>query len=52
MKKKVKRSYYASLYEVAATVNSTRNPESVLSSMVKIVTEAIKPTPSPQREES
>lgn len=41
MKKKVKRSYYASLYEVAATVNSTRNPESVLSSMVKIVTEAL-----------
>lgn len=37
MKKAVKRSYYASLYETAAIVNSARNPESVLSSIVEIV---------------
>ena len=41
MRKKVKRSYYASLYEVAAVVNSTRNPESVLSSIVENVAKAL-----------
>ena len=37
MRKNVKRGYYASLYEVAALLNSTRNPESVLSSIVEKV---------------
>jgi len=41
MQKKVKRGYYASLYEVAAVLNSTRNPESVLSSIVKKVAHAL-----------
>ena len=41
MKKKVKRSYYASLYEVAALVNSARSPESVLSSIVEKVTKTL-----------
>jgi len=41
MRKKVKRGYYASLYEVAAVVNSTRNPESVLSSIVENVAKAL-----------
>lgn len=41
MKKKVKRSYYASLYEVAALVNSARSPESVLSSLVEKVTKTL-----------
>ena len=41
MKKTVKRSFYASLYEVAAIVNSTRNPESVLSTIVEKVANAL-----------
>ena len=41
MKKIVKRSYYASLYEVAALVNSSRSPESVLSSIVEKVVKAL-----------
>lgn len=41
MKKTVKRSYYASLYEVAALVNSSRSPESVLSSIVEKVAKAL-----------
>jgi len=41
MQKKVKRSYYASLYEVAALLNSTRSPESVLSSIVEKVSHAL-----------
>ena len=40
-KKKVKRSYYESLYEVAADVNSARNPETVLSSIVENVAKAL-----------
>ncbi len=36
-KRKVKRSYYESLYEVAADINSARTPEDVLSSIVEKV---------------
>jgi GAF domain-containing protein len=36
-KRKVKRSYYESLYEVAAAINSVRMPEEVLSSIVEKV---------------
>lgn len=36
-KRKVKRSYYESLYEVAAAINSVRTPEEVLSSIVEKV---------------
>jgi GAF domain-containing protein len=36
-KRKVKRSYYESLYEVAAAVNSVRTPEEVLGSIVEKV---------------
>ncbi len=41
MKRKVKRGYYASLYEVAATVNSARDPESVLGSIVEKVAKTL-----------
>ncbi len=41
MKKKVKRSYYASLYEVAALLNSVRNPEVILSSIVEKVAKTL-----------
>jgi len=41
MKKNVKRSYYVSLYETAAIVNSARNPRGVLGSIVEIVTKAL-----------
>ena len=40
-KKKIKRSYYERLYEVASAVNSARNPESVLSSIVEMVAKAL-----------
>jgi len=40
-KKKVKRSYYESLYEVAAAVNSAHTPESVLSSIVEKAAKAL-----------
>ena len=41
MKKKVRRSYYESLYEVAVAVNSARTPESVLSSIVENAAKAL-----------
>ncbi len=41
MRKKVKRSYYASLYEVAALVNSVRTPESMLAGIVEKVAKTL-----------
>ena len=41
VKKKVKRSYYESLYEIASEINSARTPESVLGSIVEMVAEAL-----------
>ena len=40
-KRKVKRSYYESLYEVAAAVNTARTPEEVLGSIVEKVATAL-----------
>ncbi len=40
-KRKVKRRYLEGLYEVAAAMNSARSPESVLSSIVEKVAEAL-----------
>lgn len=41
MKRKIKRSYYETLYEVAVAVNSARTPESVLGSIVENVARAL-----------
>ena len=41
MVKNTERSYYESLYEVAAAVNSARTPEDVLQAIVEKVTEAV-----------
>ena len=41
VKKKVKRNYYEGLYEVASAVNSARTPESVISSIVEMVANAM-----------
>lgn len=40
-KRKVKRSYYESLYEIATTINSARSPANVISSIVEMVALAL-----------
>jgi len=40
-KRKVKRTYYESLYEIAAAINSARTPESVIGSIVEMVAQSL-----------